>query len=526
MMTYTVPFLGRMPNGTYYFKGTSGLDIDLRSIDINQCLDDSHKTNRSKEENIFAGTDKCDRESQECEFIEGLGFCRGSYKCVCKKGYYFPDLNAEHHYYNGTEMEEQYDLFISSKSKRYEKLICLPCGEGCEECVDGRSCIFTYNWPLRTTFLVIQCLTIVGMIPLFVFTIQFRDIKVVKAASPVLLRIILIGALFLYCLALVGYGLPTATRCTLMQWFKEVGFSTLYGALLLKTWRISVVFRVRSAARVRITDMDLIKRLGLIIAVSLFYLIVRTVMSPPSVEMGKSPQGLKAEQCSYDWWDYAANIAELLLLLWGIRLCYVVRKAPSEFNESRFISWAIYNETLLSLFLCVATFFLQDLANPDVLYLIWFFYSQLTTTVVIVLLFGSKVYLVLHGKGDKTDTRMKTGTTSTGMRQRTWDATNSLSSQGLMVKQEEKPLNQVDIQEELKRLYTQLEMLKTRNMVVGNPHLTRKLTAMAEAARATEQMLLDSNDYELSCASNGVAEVTYTVNNGRTCNASSKGDWI
>ena len=47
--------------------------------------------------------------------------------------------------------------------------------------------------------------------------------------------------------------------------------------------------------------------------------------------------------------------AELVLLLWGVRLCYVVRKAPSEFNESRFISWAIYNETMLSLFLCVAT---------------------------------------------------------------------------------------------------------------------------------------------------------------------------
>jgi G protein-coupled receptor 158 len=36
--------------------------------------------------------------------------------------------------------------------------------------------------------------------------------------------------------------------------------------------------------------------------------------------------------------------AELLFLIWGIRLCIVVRKAPSEFNESRFISWAIYNE--------------------------------------------------------------------------------------------------------------------------------------------------------------------------------------
>jgi hypothetical protein len=45
---------------------------------------------------------------------------------------------------------------------------------------------------------------------------------------------------------------------------------------------------------------------------------------------------------------------EVMFLVWGIRLCIVVRKAPSEFNESRFISMAIYNEFLLSVFLNVS----------------------------------------------------------------------------------------------------------------------------------------------------------------------------
>jgi G protein-coupled receptor 158 len=45
---------------------------------------------------------------------------------------------------------------------------------------------------------------------------------------------------------------------------------------------------------------------------------------------------------------------EVVFLVWGIRLCIVVRKAPSEFNESRFISMAIYNEFLLSVFLNVS----------------------------------------------------------------------------------------------------------------------------------------------------------------------------
>lgn len=42
---------------------------------------------------------------------------------------------------------------------------------------------------------------------------------------------------------------------------------------------------------------------------------------------------------------------EMLFLLWGIHLCYKVRKAPSAFNESKFISWSIYNLTVVTLLL-------------------------------------------------------------------------------------------------------------------------------------------------------------------------------
>ena len=41
---------------------------------------------------------------------------------------------------------------------------------------------------------------------------------------------------------------------------------------------------------------------------------------------------------------------ELLLLLWGVYLCVKVRKAPSAFNEAKYISVCIYNKALMSLF--------------------------------------------------------------------------------------------------------------------------------------------------------------------------------
>ena len=52
-------------------------------------------------------------------------------------------------------------------------------------------------------------------------------------------------------------------------------------------FRISVIFRVKSAKAVKITDMDLIKRLGIIIGIFVLGLLIRTLVSPPVVIVGK-----------------------------------------------------------------------------------------------------------------------------------------------------------------------------------------------------------------------------------------------
>lgn len=48
----------------------------------------------------------------QCIPLPGLGFRRGSYKCVCRRGFYFPDTQAERRYYNGTVIEEEYEKLM------------------------------------------------------------------------------------------------------------------------------------------------------------------------------------------------------------------------------------------------------------------------------------------------------------------------------------------------------------------------------------------------------------------------------
>lgn len=490
MMTYTVPFFG-FKNGTFFFKGTSGIDIDLEKVDINQCP----QTDGSLETNVFAGSHRCRTVTTRCDPVRGLGFRRGSYKCVCKDSFYFPNVTAKHRYFFGTDVEHEYE-----KAKRkepnayYSGFACLPCAPGCETCEDGRPCILALNWIQRSILLGIAGL-IMCCIPLLIwFTVQYREVKVLKASSPLLMRIILLGAFFLYCPQIVGYFEASVLTCCLRFWFREIGFSISYGALLLKTWRISVVFRVRSAQRIKISDGDLIKRLVIIVMIFAVYLSGRTIAGRPKVVKGKHTSGLQAFQCSSDWWDHSAAIAELLFLLWGVRLCIMVRKAPSEFNESRFISWAIYNETLLSLFLNVSMIFFQDPfpSNPDLLYLVVFIHSQLTTTVTLAFLFGSKAYHVYKNKGKDQQAHStmlaRTGKFVTGSKSptavlSTFSSGNPMSIGDKMDESENESFLEKDIQEEFRRLYTQLELLKQRNMKLGNPHLQHKLSAMTEAAK-------------------------------------------
>lgn len=49
--------------------------------------------------------------------------------------------------------------------------------------------------------------------------------------------------------------------------------------------------------------------------------------------------------------------------------------------------------------------------------------------------------------------------------------------------------NEHDVQEEFLRLYTQLEILRERNMRMGNRHLASKIIAMQDAARTHDSCI-------------------------------------
>ena len=51
-----------------------------------------------------------------------------------------------------------------------------------------------------------------------------------------------------------------------------------------------------------------------------------------------------------DWtFSFTLVSGEFLFLLWGVRVCYNVRKARTQFDEAKLIRWSIYNISIVNI---------------------------------------------------------------------------------------------------------------------------------------------------------------------------------
>ncbi|KAK3742277.1 hypothetical protein QZH41_003304 [Actinostola sp. cb2023] len=73
---------------------------------------------------------------------------------------------------------------------------------------------------------------------------------------------------------------------------------------------IAVIFRVKSAQKIRLTDRRLLTRLAPILAVYLVYLLAWSLAGEVRVIVHKDLEGRSFKGCSFDWWDHASLICK------------------------------------------------------------------------------------------------------------------------------------------------------------------------------------------------------------------------
>ncbi|XP_064820234.1 metabotropic glycine receptor-like [Oncorhynchus masou masou] len=467
LLTLSTSFYGLKPDLSPEFRGVIRVDVNVQGLDVNQCdMGDAW----------FANTHQCNRTTMECEPITGQGFRLGQYCCRCREGYYSPPMDGGALNSSGGE----------GGGVCYPALpICLPCWPGCKRCEDGTPC-----WVEEDRFLRAGVLAVQGFFMLLVFismlvAYQFRRSRRIRASGLILLETILFGSLLLYFPVFILYFKPSTFRCILLRWVRLLGFAIVYGTVTLKIYRVLKVFLSRTAQRVPyMSSIHLLRLLGVMVVTVSWFLCAWTAgvlqnrdRNVPLLIISTTSDGQGFSLCDLDRWDYMMAVAELMFLCWGSLLCSAVKPVPSAFHEPRYIGIAIHNELLLSSMFHLLRFVMPSL-HPDWMLLLFFTHTHVTITVTLALLFIPKFLHV--SRAGREEIAEEVYEDEVELRR----SGSYLNSSFTSAVWSDHSLDPDDIRDELKKLYGQLEVHKTKKMTANNPHLQKKRSSRRGLGRS------------------------------------------
>ncbi|XP_011382632.1 probable G-protein coupled receptor 179 [Pteropus vampyrus] len=468
LITLSATFYGLKPDLSPEVRGQVRMDVDLQSVDINQCASGP---------GWYSNTHLCDLNSTQCVPLESQGFVLGRYLCHCRPGFYGESRSG----WLEESAAQPTRQFGSPQGSSGRLLRCQPCAEGCTSCMDATPCLVEEAPALRAAVMACQACCMLAVFLSMLVSYRCRQSKRIRASGVVLLETILFGSLLLYFPVFILYFKPSIFRCIALRWVRLMGFAIVYGTIILKLYRVLQLFLSRTAQRgPHLSSGRLLRRLGMLLLLVLGFLAVWTVgvlergiLHTPLVIRGHTPTGRHFYLCHHDRWDYIMVVAEMLLLFWGSFLCYATRAVPSAFHEPRYMGIALHNELLLSAAFHAARFLLVPSLHPDWTLLLFFFHTHSTVSTTLALIFIPKFWkpgappreeMVDEVYEDELDLQRS----------------GSYFDSSIASAWSERSLDTGDIRDELKKLYAQLEVHKTKEMAANNPHLPKKRSGLRQ----------------------------------------------
>ncbi|VEN58619.1 unnamed protein product [Callosobruchus maculatus] len=460
---------------------SGGAGVFLK-IELDQC--------DSGQIEIFNGSHLCDPETTQCLTLDPDSDRRGNYLCMCRNGFYHHGANLTWSGFRGEDIERS--------SGEYGR--CIPCPRDCQDCEPTGICTTERGVYLKTVILCIQLACMASNVVLALIVFRQRKVKAIASSMWTILETILLGIFILHATVVVKFFQPSIVQCLLEPWFREMGFVICYGAIILKLYRHLIEFRTRKAHRWVVKDTDLLKYLLIMIASVFAYMSAYTAITLNFIQedysllyIGQTIDGEFYKSCKPLWWDYVTEAGEIVILIFGIHLSYACRNARTQYQERTYLCAAISIELAVSsLFYAVRVWLLPGLP-PHMALLAWCVRAQLSQTAATLLIFVPKFFYQqkqVRNLAQEYSCRLPVDAFklfSVVMQEAAAAATaagnaHPAPSGGLSGNNSDVEVGEVtladmspeDIRAELKRLYLQLEMFKSKTICKDNPHISKR----------------------------------------------------
>ncbi|XP_077789503.1 gamma-aminobutyric acid type B receptor subunit 2 [Podarcis muralis] len=258
---------------------------------------------------------------------------------------------------------------------------------------------------------ILSALTILGMImasAFLFFNIKNRNQKLIKMSSPYMNNLIILGGMLSYA-SIFLFGLDGSfvsektfeTLCTVRTWILTVGYTTAFGAMFAKTWRVHAIFKNVKMKKKIIKDQKLLVIVGGMLLIDLCILICWQVVDPlrrtvENYNMEPDPAGRDisilpilehCENTHMTIWLGIVYAYKGLLMLFGCFLAWETRNVSiPALNDSKYIGMSVYNVGIMCIIGAAVSFLTRDQPNVQfcIVALVIIFCSTITLCLVFV----------------------------------------------------------------------------------------------------------------------------------------------
>ncbi|XP_063684939.1 gamma-aminobutyric acid type B receptor subunit 2-like isoform X2 [Bolinopsis microptera] len=355
-------------------------------------------------------------------------------------------------------------------------------------------------------FTVTSLMGILLAITFLVFNIVYMKERVIKMSSPIINNIILLGAVLLYSyvplLALMmginDYSILDENHliklCSvkLQNWVFFIGFTTTFGALFAKTWRVYAIFTSKQPRNMILSDLKLMILIGILLSVDVILLGINEYLNRYKWAFQSAKSTLNVNNyhllddtpdvhglvmCEFDpdstgrlyetpWLITVAIVYKGLLLIFGAFIAFQTRNITiPALNDSKYIGISIYTIVVVFTIAGPVSFFLQS--QPELLFGIQAAGIIFTTTIMICLVFIPKAYQLRYQPKEAIKNQTVT---------RDWDslAVSRRESEIQQVKNLRQELNKRDTVIKLLRENEQQTITKSEGPCEGEGQVTQR----------------------------------------------------
>uniref|UniRef100_A0A8B9KRT5 Gamma-aminobutyric acid type B receptor subunit 2 n=1 Tax=Astyanax mexicanus TaxID=7994 RepID=A0A8B9KRT5_ASTMX len=264
------------------------------------------------------------------------------------------------------------------------------------------------NVPLYS---ILSTITILGMLmagAFLFFNIKNRNHRLIKMSSPYMNNLIILGGMLSYA-SIFLFGLDGTfvsekvfeTLCTVRTWILIVGYTTAFGAMFAKTWRVHAIFKNVKMKKKIIKDQKLLIIVGGMLLIDLCILICWQIVDPlkrtvEEYSLEADPQGQDiairpflehCENTHMTIWLGIVYAYKGLLMLFGCFLAWETRNVSiPALNDSKYIGMSVYNVGIMCIIGAAVSFLTRDQPNVQfcIVALVIIFCSTITLCLVFV----------------------------------------------------------------------------------------------------------------------------------------------